>query len=131
MAAVTRVRSCFPLLQRRCYRATRELHLAAAAVSVSGASQARAAPLLRFRGLALSACRLRSAGDFTSGREAGLSPEDDGDVEEREVEELFQQQTPAGAGDGRHRVFVVHPDVKWGSRKQHLTSGKTRHADTT
>lgn len=25
-------------------------------------------------------------------------------------------------GEGDHRIFIVHPDVKWGSRKQYLTT---------
>lgn len=44
-------------------------------------------------------------------------------IEDEEVEELFQQQRPAGIGEEDHRVFIVHPDVKWGHKKQYLTTG--------
>ena len=47
-------------------------------------------------------------------------------IDDSEVEELFQQHVPPGIGEGQHRVFIVHPDVKWGSRKQHLTTGNKR-----
>lgn len=46
--------------------------------------------------------------------------EDDDFIDDSEVEELFRLHAPAQ----QHRVFVVHPDVKWGSRKQHLTTGR-------
>lgn len=46
------------------------------------------------------------------------------EIDEAEIEELFQQQIPTGIGEGdHHRVFIVHPDVKWGSKKQYLTTG--------
>ncbi|KAG7467200.1 hypothetical protein MATL_G00150770 [Megalops atlanticus] len=45
-------------------------------------------------------------------------------LEESEVDELFQQQIPTGIGDGHHRVFIVHPDVKWGRKKQRLTTAE-------
>lgn len=67
--------------------------------------------------------------EFGSGRRSGsgVTEEEDDEEEEliddSEVEELFQQHVPAGIGEGQHRVFLVHPDVKWGSRKQHLTTG--------
>ncbi|KAL1272690.1 hypothetical protein QQF64_028552 [Cirrhinus molitorella] len=44
------------------------------------------------------------------------------ETDEAEIEELFQQQIPIGIGEEEHRVFIVHPDVKWGSRKQYLTT---------
>nr|XP_055069260.1 putative GTP-binding protein 6 [Misgurnus anguillicaudatus] len=44
------------------------------------------------------------------------------EIDEAEIEELFQQQIPVGIGEEDHRVFIVHPDVKWGSKKQHLTT---------
>ena len=51
-------------------------------------------------------------------------------MEDSEVEELFQQQVPEGIAGGRHRIFIVQPDVKWGSRKQRLTTGnRTSHVD--
>lgn len=69
--------------------------------------------------------------EFGSGRrsESGVTEEEDRMEEEEEliddseVDELFQQHVPVGIGEGQHRVFIVHPDVKWGRRKQHLTTG--------
>ncbi|XP_046892920.1 putative GTP-binding protein 6 [Hypomesus transpacificus] len=43
-------------------------------------------------------------------------------IDDSEVEELFQQHIPSGIGDGDHRIFIVHPDVKWGKKKQYLTT---------
>ncbi|KAI4891992.1 hypothetical protein NFI96_034201 [Prochilodus magdalenae] len=43
-------------------------------------------------------------------------------IGDTEVEELFQQQIPTVIGDEDHRVFIVHPDVKWGQKKQYLTT---------
>ncbi|XP_037543756.1 putative GTP-binding protein 6 isoform X2 [Nematolebias whitei] len=62
-----------------------------------------------------SACRLK---DTFSG--SYIQQEED-ILEDSEVEELFEQQVPAGPG-GQLRVLIVHPDVKWGARKQHLTT---------
>lgn len=77
--------------------------------------------MLQSRSLALSASSLKNRDNFGSGSD---TEEEDGDLlEESWVEELFQQEVPAGIGQGQHRVFIVHPDVKWGSRKQHLTTG--------
>lgn len=45
------------------------------------------------------------------------------------MDELFQQQIPEGIGDGRQRVFIVHPDVKWGRNKQHLTTAELMMAE--
>lgn len=53
--------------------------------------------------------------------------EEEDEIDEAEIEELFQQQIPTGIGEEEHRVFIVHPDVKWGSRKQYLTTGKSIH----
>ncbi|KAL0191275.1 hypothetical protein M9458_013973, partial [Cirrhinus mrigala] len=50
-----------------------------------------------------------------------LEDEED-ELDEAEIEELFQQQIPTGIGEEEHGVFIVHPDVKWGSRKQFLTT---------
>ncbi|KAK5870340.1 hypothetical protein PBY51_024985 [Eleginops maclovinus] len=44
-------------------------------------------------------------------------------LDDREVEELFLHYAPVDLTPGQQlRVFIVHPDVKWGSRKQHLTT---------
>lgn len=64
---------------------------------------------------------MKRTGGFSS------AEDDDGEedfIEDSEVEELFQQHAPTAIGEGQHRVFIVHPDVKWGSRKQHLTTGR-------
>lgn len=83
------------------------------------------------RGFALSAGR--SSDDFSGGRQTGSNDEEDEEkedlIDDSDVEELFQQQVPAGVGEGQHRVFIVHPDVKWGSRKQHLTTGELMMAE--
>lgn len=53
--------------------------------------------------------------------------QDDGDgdsIEDAEVDELFRQQVPKDLGDGEHGVFIVHPHVKWGGRKQYLTTAE-------
>ena len=51
-------------------------------------------------------------------------------IDDSEVEELFQQHIPSGIGDGDHRIFIVHPDVKWGKKKQYLTTGKKSKQQT-
>ncbi|KAK0146176.1 putative GTP-binding protein 6 [Merluccius polli] len=86
------------------------------------------------RALTLSASKCRNS-DHSGGRYTDDHTEnqdggdgDDGDdeyfMEDAEVDELFQQQAPRVMGDGEHRIFVVHPDVKWGSRKQYLTTAE-------
>lgn len=57
------------------------------------------------------------------GHDEGGEDEEDF-IKDEEVEELFQQQRPAGFGEEDHQVFIVHPDVKWGQKKQHLTTGE-------
>lgn len=52
--------------------------------------------------------------------------EEEDEIDEAEIEELFQQQIPTDIGKEDHRIFIVHPDVKWGSRKQYLTTGKKK-----
>lgn len=76
------------------------------------------------RAFALSTGRPKRTDDYTGGQKRFTEEEEDF-MEDSEVEELFQQHIPAGVEEGQHRVFIVHPDVKWGSRKQHLTTGKT------
>ncbi|KAL7832729.1 hypothetical protein SRHO_G00297470 [Serrasalmus rhombeus] len=75
------------------------------------------------RTFSVSLCKFKSKNSST-GHESAV---DDGDSEEdfigdAEVEELFQQQIPTGIGEEDHRVFIVHPDVKWGQKKQYLTT---------
>ncbi|XP_030646950.1 putative GTP-binding protein 6 [Chanos chanos] len=65
-----------------------------------------------------------------TGHYSSVDDEDLEDVlDDSEVEELFQQQLPAGVGEGDHRIFIVHPDVKWGSKKQHLTTAELQMAE--
>ncbi|TDH08094.1 hypothetical protein EPR50_G00094070 [Perca flavescens] len=70
----------------------------------------------------------KNTDDFSSGQHE--EEDDDEDfIGDSEVEELFQLQVPAGLGEGQQRVFIVHPDVKWGSRKQHLTTAELMMAE--
>ncbi|KAL4656868.1 putative GTP-binding protein 6 isoform X1 [Arapaima gigas] len=65
--------------------------------------------------------------------EEGVHSEDDecfeDFLEDSEVEELFQQQVPTKVGSEDHRVLIVHPDVKWGSKKPHLTTADLMMAE--
>ncbi|XP_072246156.1 putative GTP-binding protein 6 isoform X2 [Leuresthes tenuis] len=128
------ISSWLPLLQRpftrSCPRAaTRRLlhpHEPAAALTA-----ARRGSPLQSRAFGLSACRLKSTDDFCSKytQEDEEEEEEEDYLKDSEVEELFQQQVPTGIGEGHHRVFIVHPDVKWGSRKQHLTTAELMMAE--
>ncbi|KAM3619042.1 uncharacterized protein V6R79_002068 [Siganus canaliculatus] len=144
MTALRRTPSWLPLLQRAwslsCPRAAsssssssssrrRLLHAPQHAAAAAAAAGRGALPL-QCRTITFSAHRHGSADDF--GGSTGFSEEEEEDedyIGDREVEELFQQQVPAGIGEGEHRVFIVHPDVKWGSRKQHLTTAELMMAE--
>uniref|UniRef100_A0A8C2PY08 Putative GTP-binding protein 6 n=1 Tax=Cyprinus carpio TaxID=7962 RepID=A0A8C2PY08_CYPCA len=78
-----------------------------------------AVPVLPARTLSLTACMFKSKNHDTDNNSL---EEEEGEIDEAEIEELFQQQIPTGIGEEEHRVFIVHPDVKWGSRKQYLTT---------
>lgn len=118
MTTLRRIRSWLPLLQRPTTRSCRR-----AAPTSRTLRHVRAACPPQVRPLALSAgSRLSNTEDFSGGRFTG-EEEDEDFMDDGEVEELFTQQVPAGIEEGQHTVFIVHPDVKWGSRKQHLTSG--------
>lgn len=81
-----------------------------------------AVPVLPARTLSLTACMFKSKNHSTEN-----NPEEEEDeIDEAEIEELFQQQIPTDIGKEDHRIFIVHPDVKWGSRKQYLTTGKKK-----
>lgn len=126
MTTLRRIQSWLPLLQRPRTRSCQRAAAAAAPCSLHHAAAARAAwRPLQVRPFALSARRVRNTDDFSSGRRTGFAEEEEDEdfIDDSEVEELFQQQAPAGIGEGQHRVFIVHPDVKWGSSKQHLTTG--------
>ncbi|AWP11396.1 putative GTP-binding protein 6 [Scophthalmus maximus] len=124
---------------RSCPGAAAACSLHHAGVSTCGPLRRRAAPTLQSRAVTLSACRLKRAdGRHTGSTEVDGDDDDDGGEEEEEegdfmedseVEELFQQQAPEGIAGGQHRVFVVQPDVKWGSRKQHLTTAELMMAE--
>ncbi|XP_047231355.1 putative GTP-binding protein 6 [Girardinichthys multiradiatus] len=118
------IHSRLPLGPRSCHRS-------AASCRLLPASHCRGHPsILQSRTLALSASNLKNRDDFGSSSHTEEEAEEDGDfLEESEVEELFQQQVPAGIGQGHHRVFIVHPDVKWGSRKQYLTTAELMMAE--
>ncbi|XP_068599838.1 putative GTP-binding protein 6 [Brachionichthys hirsutus] len=88
----------------------------------------RSAAPLQLRAFALSARSPgRSEDDFGVNRDGKPTAEEEED--DGEVDELFQQQVPTGAGEGQHRVFIVHPDVKWGRRKQRLTTAELMMAE--
>ncbi|XP_070817608.1 putative GTP-binding protein 6 [Chaetodon trifascialis] len=127
MTAPRRIRSWLPLLLRPCPRAAPTSRTLLHAPPHRAAA-ARAASPLQIRPFALSAWRMRNTDDFSSGFTEG-EEEDEDFIDDSEVEELFQQQLPAGIGEGQHRVFIVHPDVKWGSRKQHLTTAELMMAE--
>ncbi|XP_038673746.1 putative GTP-binding protein 6 isoform X1 [Scyliorhinus canicula] len=56
------------------------------------------------------------------------STDDECELEDAEFEELFQEQI-SPLPEGGHRVFIVHPDVKWGGKKQYLTTGELQMAE--
>ncbi|XP_034559943.1 putative GTP-binding protein 6 [Notolabrus celidotus] len=141
MTSLRRIHTWSALLKRpctwKCHTAPtcRLLHIPppAAAVSTQQIPRLRGVSSLRHRSLSLSAWRLKSTEDFSSGQhteeEEEEEEEDEDFLDDSDVEELFQQQPPAGIGEGQHRVFIVHPDVKWGSRKQHLTTAQLMMAE--
>ncbi|XP_060886239.1 putative GTP-binding protein 6 [Labrus mixtus] len=132
MTSLRRIQSCFALLRQPCTwscrtaTACRLLHTTHLSPAVNRQQ------LHRLTGVSLSAWRLKSSGDFSSGQPTGFTQEEEEDedvLDDSEVEELFQQQAPEGIGEGQQRVFIVHPDVKWGSRKQHLTTAELMMAE--
>uniref|UniRef100_A0A671VUK9 Putative GTP-binding protein 6 n=1 Tax=Sparus aurata TaxID=8175 RepID=A0A671VUK9_SPAAU len=143
MTSLRRIHSWLPLLRRAC---TQSCQRAAPTTSTSSSSSSCTSSLLHtaqhaaagrrlsslhVRTFALSAGRLKNTDDFITGLNEE-EEEDEGDedfIGDEEVEELFQQQAPAGIREGQHRVFIVHPDVKWGSRKQHLTTAELMMAE--
>ncbi|XP_057696442.1 putative GTP-binding protein 6 [Corythoichthys intestinalis] len=84
------------------------------------------------RAFRLSGFTFRHSDDFTVNT-GYTQDEDDGEddwMEEKEVEELFQELQPTTAIPGdQQQVFVLHPNVKWGSRKQHLTTAELMMAE--
>lgn len=114
MIFLRRIKSWLPLLPHRpCFTQK----TAATSGLVHAASRGSPPQLRPF---SLSACVLMNPDDFSCN---SVAAGEDQDVPgDSEVDEIFQQQVPAGVGEGQ-RIFIVHPDVKWGSRKQHLTTG--------
>ncbi|KAM6962987.1 putative GTP-binding protein 6 [Aplochiton taeniatus] len=82
------------------------------------------------RGISNSSCMSNSRDD-SKGPDSGVWEEEDEDdvIPESEVDELFQEHVPTGLEDKDHRIFIVHPDVKWGSRKQYLTTAELMMAE--
>lgn len=70
----------------------------------------------------------KNSDEFVFGRD-GEEEEEEDLISDSEVEELFQAQGPLGFGDSHHRVYIVHPDVKWGSKKQYLTTAELMVAE--
>ncbi|XP_076870855.1 putative GTP-binding protein 6 [Brachyhypopomus gauderio] len=86
-------------------------------------------PYLPNRDFSVSFCKSKNK-DASSGFGSMGSPENEEDfIDDMEVEELFQQQVPTDLGEGDHRVFIVHPDVKWGQKKQRLTTADLQMAE--
>ncbi|XP_005923496.1 putative GTP-binding protein 6 [Haplochromis burtoni] len=137
LTALRRISSWMPVLQRSCTRSCqigaratcRLLHTPDHAHAVNTCQRQRGATSLQTRAFGLSAFRPKSTDDLGSSNGFHEEGEDEDFLEDSEVEELFQQQIPAGIGEGQHRVFIVHPDVKWGSRKQHLTTAELMMAE--
>ncbi|XP_029355730.1 putative GTP-binding protein 6 [Echeneis naucrates] len=131
MTTLRRICPWLPLLQRSRHRAASRacslLHTAAP-TSIRQQRLSAAAPPPS-RAFALSACSSKRKGDTDSGPDVGLTEEDGELLEDSEVETLFQEQAPAGIAGTQHRVFIVQPDVKWGSRKQHLTTAELMMAE--
>ncbi|XP_056235219.1 putative GTP-binding protein 6 [Seriola aureovittata] len=145
MTSLRRIYPWRPLLQRPCTQSCQRaapppsslLHTPhhAAALTSFKPQWLRASPAtLQSRAFALSACRFKRTDSFNSGQRTGFTEdeveEQDGDfIEDREVEELFQEQAPEGITGGQHRVFIIQPDVKWGRKKQHLTTAELMMAE--
>lgn len=119
MSALRRIQKWSALLRRGSTHCCRSTHPSTGSRLLRAAAhQLDAAPRPQRRAFARSACALSRAGESSGDGEEEF-------IEDNEVEELFQLQAPTAIGEGQHKVFIVHPDVKWGSRKQHLTTGKT------
>lgn len=84
---------------------------------------------LQHRRFSLSTYQLKIRDDdHTPGHESLGRDEEDDYIDDSEIDELFQHQIPM-VGEGDHRIFIVHPDVKWGSRKQYLTTANLMMAE--
>ncbi|KAM9384699.1 putative GTP-binding protein 6 [Pholidichthys leucotaenia] len=136
MATLRRLHALLPLLQRPCTRSRscRLLHTPVRAAVHGHRGAARPQPCREFR---VTGTRLKRPEDRGGGSSSmsGTQEEEEEEEEEEdflqdsEVEELFQQQLPTGISKSGHSVFIVHPDVKWGSRKQYLTTADLMMAE--
>uniref|UniRef100_W5MMX2 Putative GTP-binding protein 6 n=1 Tax=Lepisosteus oculatus TaxID=7918 RepID=W5MMX2_LEPOC len=71
------------------------------------------------RSFSVNTCRSKNSNSDLGGE--SQDPEDDL-LEDGDIDQLIQQQITTGVGDQDHRVFIVHPEIKWGQRKQRLTT---------
>eukprot|EP00058_Branchiostoma_floridae_P008225 XP_002593713.1 hypothetical protein BRAFLDRAFT_64000 [Branchiostoma floridae] len=55
----------------------------------------------------------------------------DSELDEEDLaEELYEEQVTLVTPKGGHKVVVVQPNVKWGAKKQHLTTGELMLAES-
>ncbi|XP_055492444.1 putative GTP-binding protein 6 [Leucoraja erinacea] len=73
-------------------------------------------------------CSTKSKSGKQSDEDDEVTTEHNSEIEGSEYEELLQEQLSAFSEDG-HRVFIVHPNVKWGEKKQYLTTGELQMAE--
>ncbi|KAM4797200.1 putative GTP-binding protein 6 isoform 2-T2 [Rhinophrynus dorsalis] len=59
----------------------------------------------------------------------GLEDYDEEDGDEEELDELDLSPHTAALLQGAHKIFIVHPEVKWGSKKQHMTTADLQVAE--
>ncbi|XP_019640776.1 PREDICTED: putative GTP-binding protein 6 [Branchiostoma belcheri] len=50
--------------------------------------------------------------------------------DENLTDELYEEQVTLVTPEGGHKVIVVQPNVKWGAKKQHLTTGELMLAES-
>ncbi|XP_077439940.1 putative GTP-binding protein 6 [Vanacampus margaritifer] len=134
MAIARRLQAWSSLLHRTCTRSSRPVASVPPAWTSCLPPHGEALVPQCRRAFGLSRCTLRRSDDFTEDRGFTRleddSDEDEDPMEEQEADDLFQELQPTTTlAGGPHRVFVVHPDVKWGSRKQHLTTAELMMAE--
>lgn len=123
MTSLRWVRSWLALLPRGCTRAAAAA-TAPACTRLQRVAAGRTVFIPHVRPFVVSTGRWRDWEPPRTGTGTGSEEEEEEEdfIDDSEAEELFQQQQlPVAAG--HHRVIIVHPDVKWGSKKQHLTTG--------
>ncbi|KAL7396698.1 hypothetical protein ABVT39_010205 [Epinephelus coioides] len=131
MTSLRRLHSWLPLLQRHCTPLCQRAAPSVCRLLLKPHRAAAVSSSQLHRAFGVSAWRSKDKDDVSSGQHTGFAQveedEDEDFMDDSEVEELFQ--SPVGIGEGQHRVFIVHPDVKWGSRKQHLTTAELMMAE--